>query len=58
MKNILQGIAVILFALVLMLFGMALGKDVFLILALFVGCVGMLRTFWKELKDAWQILKE
>lgn len=29
MKNILQGIAVILFALVLMLFGMALGKMFF-----------------------------
>lgn len=49
MKNILQGIAVILFALVLMLFGMALGKDVFLILALIIGCAGILRTFCKEL---------
>lgn len=42
-------IAVILFALVLMLFGMALGKDVFLILALIIGCAGILRTFCKEL---------
>lgn len=50
MKNVLQGIAVILFALVLMLFGMALGRLVFLILAVIVGCAGMLRTFWKELQ--------
>lgn len=42
-------IAVILFAQVLMLFGMALGKDVFLILALIIGCAGILRTFCKEL---------
>ena len=58
MKCVLQGIAVILCALLLVLFGMAMGQENVIILSLIVGCAGILCTFWKSLKNVWNLIKE